>query len=42
MKNTENENKYKNAEPVHSDTCGCKGKGRDENGTPNIPMEEPE
>ena len=30
-------------EHAHSETCGCSREGNDnENGTPNIPMEEPE
>jgi hypothetical protein len=41
MKNAK-EKPDKAHEHTHSDTCGCKGKGGIENGTPNIPIEEPE
>jgi hypothetical protein len=38
----EKQDREQEHEHVHSETCGCKGKDGTENGTPNIPLEEPE
>jgi hypothetical protein len=43
MKNEkEKQEQEQEHEHAHSETCGCKGEGPTENGTPNIPIEEPE